>query len=571
MRKPVFPTLLNSSALILLYGQFFLLFLACCFILPDLGFFAGLPITGFYLFASLIFSAGITWYIGKEHLKPLHPLIHLSVAIFVIITGAIIATFILDTSVDGQWYHQVMIFKLRNGWNPVYHPAYNITPMDQTNYIWVRHYPKCYHIIATCIYAITGHIESGKAINIFIVCALFFYSWYFAVKVIDNRNRISLLMALLISLNPVIVSQLLSYYIDGFLASLLCILVLQLLSLELIKDADRKITWGTIGVLIIMICNMKFTGVLISCVLLGAYSLYWWLTKVRTVTIGKRYLILGVFYVCAILLFGFNPYVTNYQSKGSPVYPTTDPTVMAIILHNQPKLLEGKPNAGKFLISLCSRADNVNDSVFRWKNPLTVTKAETRMYTATDVRLEGMGPYFLLAVILSLFLLVILCNKKASRQDMLLFGSLLSGILISLLVFRFSWWARFVPQLYLWVPIVLLMAFRYLSRQPVKLVSYFSYAIMFTLFVNIIIIAGTYIGSNIIKTELIRQELTSLKSQPDPVIFNFTDSYFQSSRIRLQEFGVPYSESDTLRSNTRELRTIYQLMGMGPKYRIFKK
>ncbi|HVW60787.1 MAG TPA: hypothetical protein VHC48_12145, partial [Puia sp.] len=373
-------------------------------------------------------------------------------------------------------------------------------------------------------------------------------------------------------LNPVTTSQLFSFYVDGFLGALTGILLIQFLALELVEDRYRKWRWATVLLLIVLICNIKFTGILISGSLIAIYSLYWWITRKKTSFIFQRYVLIGFAYVLALAVFGYNPYITNYRLNGNPVYPTNDKAIMQGIMHNEPKIFAGRSNGAKLLISLFSKSGNdLQDSVFRWRNPFEVTRGDIRLYAGTDVRIGGMGPLFLLSLLLSIVLIVIISSRMPYQERMLLI-LLLCGIIFSTLIFEFSWWARFAPQIYWLVLFIVIFSLRHWQGGQSKMISLLSYATILVLLLNVGVIFSVYLGSDIIKNRLIRKELSTLENDhADSIIFNFSNTDFQSSRVRLKEAGVNFTESDTLVSGTTELRTIYKLDGFGPRYKLLPK
>ncbi|MBN9385253.1 MAG: hypothetical protein J0H74_31135 [Chitinophagaceae bacterium] len=567
--KKYFPLIFNLPDILFLYGQFFLIFLGLSFIIPVLGFFCGLPLNAVYCPLCFLLSALFTYYTGKESFNYRFLLIHLLIATLLIAGAVFLSIFILDTSWDGQWYHQAIIIRLHDGWNPFHNPVYPVDHYDLTNYIWVQHYPKCYHIIAACLYSFTDHIESGKAINIIAVYSLFFYSSYFIKKAIGGKRVINIFLSMLIALNPVTTSQIFSFYVDGFLGALIGILLIQFLAFELVEDRYRKWRWNTVLLLIVLICNIKFTGILISGSLIAIYSLYWWITRKKTVFIFQRYVLIGIAYILALVVFGYNPYVTNYREKGNPLYPTNDKAIRQSIMQSEPKVFVGKSTGTKLLISLFNKSSNdIRDSTFRWRNPFAVTATELRLFAGTDLRIGGMGPFFLLSLLLSVVLLVTSLSGMP-YQEKLLLTILLAGIIFSVLIFEYSWWARYSPQIYWLVLFILIFTLRYSPGSRYKMISIISYTTIIVLVLNIGIIFSVYFGSNIVKNRLIREELSALGNiQSDSIIFNFSNTDFQSSRVRLKEAGIHFTESDTLVAGTKELRTIYKLDGFGPKYKI---
>ena len=116
--KRRFPLLFNTPDILFLYGQFFLFFLGFSFIIPVLGLFCGLSVNAVYTPLCFLLSTFFTYHAGKENFTYRFLLIHLLIATLLIAGAVLLSILILDTSWDGQWYHQSMIIRLKDGWNP---------------------------------------------------------------------------------------------------------------------------------------------------------------------------------------------------------------------------------------------------------------------------------------------------------------------------------------------------------------------------------------------------------------------------------------------------------------------
>ena len=186
-----------------------------------------------------------------------------------------------DLTVDGNSYHKSAIAFIKNGWNPLYETARkfqknndNVVPIDDNSRLdlWMEHYPKATWIISATIYNMTGNIESGKCITFILTLMLFIISYNCLRKIIDKKW--SLVVSIFLILNPIILSQFFSYYVDGIMG--ICF-VIELLVLMQINPAE-KMNWQTF-IILVAICsifvNLKFTGLLCSGVIAAVYYFYW--------------------------------------------------------------------------------------------------------------------------------------------------------------------------------------------------------------------------------------------------------------------------------------------------------
>lgn len=94
--------------------------------------------------------------------------------------------------------------------------------------------------------------------------------------------------------------------------------------------------------------------------------------------------------------------------------------------------------------------------------------------------------------------------------------------------------------------------------------KYFNYLTLLLFFVNLALLAAPNIAGNFIKTRIIKNEMKILKERKN-LLINFSKTELQGARIRLNEAGVKFTDSDTLQTNKQELRTIH-LFNYGPVY-----
>lgn len=78
-----------------------------------------------------------------------------------------------DYSVDGVSYHQDAVYAFFRGCNFYLHPT---ECGDVT--LWTRHYAKGMEMMQACVMAMTGNIESGRAVNLMLATATGLLLWH---------------------------------------------------------------------------------------------------------------------------------------------------------------------------------------------------------------------------------------------------------------------------------------------------------------------------------------------------------------------------------------------------------
>ncbi len=394
----------------------------------------------------------------------------------------------MDNSYDGNAYHKEAIGLLKEGWNPVY---------ESTNSIYVDAYPKASWIVAASIYSLTGNIESGKALNALVVLAVFLAVYGYLRYRLD-RNK-SLLLAMIAAFSPVAVAQIYSFYVDGLMGGLLILLTVFLsIVVEKKKLLPSWCLYGVIALVIILLINVKFTGVAYAGLTVFVYWLYgivrkeWSMVKRLTIA-GAIGLVVGLFVV------GIPTYVKNYTTHSHPLYPIMGPVSIDIMTANQPSSYAHKSGIHKFLESNFGETMNIMEATddLVADSPLKIPfsiKIEELTYFAggsPDIRQAGYGVWFGGVLLLTgLAIIVLAMNYKQFRhKQYMLFILPILPVIGGILLFDESWWARYTPHLII-VPVVVITALFLLAKQRKIL----PYVMIFALLVNGMLIA--VLGAN---------------------------------------------------------------------------
>jgi hypothetical protein len=439
----------------LLYSAVIIAFIASLLLSVCLLLAVGLGISPYHVLIPAVFSIAVCWWGSRLYFPQTHDKMFLRTLVAVvatIIALTLVSGAIYDTSWDGQNYHTEAILRLANGWNPFYQAA----PVDAMNSKFLGFYAKASWINAAALYQPTGNFEQGKVFNLLLmlVSGLVSYAAFSTFRMLNHRKRVAL--SLLMAFNPVSVSQMLTFYVDGQLSS--CLVILVSLFILLYWQQDRLILLMLFAVMLLTV-NVKIIG-LLSVTLLGVgYGLGYSFLKRRMNRGVMAALILG--YGVGGVFIGYNPYVTQYAAQylrtGNPFYPTDERTISAID-YNSPSNFVGMTWPEKVLTSLFSKS-NADKTPAELKIPFTLSLDEILAFSAADVRVSGFGSFFSGALLLAIAVLAGVFVRQRWRIMLVpLLPYITMLILLSSMTNPEAWWARYVPQLWLFPVMIALMA-----------------------------------------------------------------------------------------------------------------
>lgn len=400
---------------------------------------------------------------------------------FFIIVGilAVINNYIWDVSYDSLAYHELGVSDLYRGWNPFYNSK------DANINLWVMHYTKAPSIFAASIYKLTGTIASSKLITTLLPIILFTLSFAVFNLIIKNKKWLSIFAAIILVLNPVIIGQAFSFYVDSTLGIYVIILIINLFLILFYKDLLFFKYFALINIAVFLI-NIKFTGLAYAGVILFAFLIVNFIYNNK-----KHNTNLIVFLICgfifSVIILGFNPYVTNTLNNGNPLYPLAGKGKINIMTNNTPKDFRndnGFYQAYRSLVGI-PNLKNVNgakaDSI---QTLLGVNENTLQYYSGEDARIRGFGVYSVIFIPLSFIgalYLLITCRKKKLLISAVLTLVFIGGIAI---VGGGFWWARYVP--FLWAVPLLVGLFMFLRKG--KLIKIIGMAFLILMFINSIMI-----------------------------------------------------------------------------------
>jgi hypothetical protein len=451
---------------------------------------------------------------------------------------------VYDTSSDGQAYHAAGILHLVQGWNPVYNEPVSSETNFQEQY--VNDYPKGAWIQAASLIKITGDFEDGKLFNFFLLAAGCFLSFSALLGIQGLSLEAAIILAFLIGVNPVSFLQLISYYVDGQVFSLV---IAMMATMVLWGKRRERFLLVLLAAIIILIVNLKTTGLALTVTIGGAIALYLFVkTRLKSLPV-----VFAASIPVAMLVIGYNPYVTNTLRHGNPFYPITGTSLKEnpVIYYQTPLNFRDKSAPERLAISLFSRSQYGVEPT-QLKIPFTIQTDELLLYKVADVRVEGFGPFFSGTLLLGVVLLVWIWIVQLPGRFV---GSgLFLVFVLSSLINPAGWWARFAPQTWLLpiLPVGMILAFRK-SRGGGR---FLAWLIAVILALNMVLIAIVYIPGQLDDSFLVNEQLTAIRARSyrQPVTVNF--SVYTFPKIRFDEWKIRYREVAEI-SDCSKLTQIY--------------
>lgn len=493
-----------------------------------------IPLTALFAAAGCRHCFGKSAPAGKQFSHPTRMFLLLLALLGGIGAGSLsISGYFYDLSWDGPWYHASAIRQLSAGWNP-----YDDFPLRGSSTRGpviaaplLNEYAKGPWVVEAALYQLTGRIEQSKVFNwllAFACWALFFSALLYHETGIPRALAISTVAAL----NPVIICQLLSFYVDGQLAASLTCLIAILWILA------RRPSWlggVALACIVVILTNIKFTGLFYGAVF-SAAGMVWLLATRRKRAVCLRYgVVLALAFGIAILGVGYNPYWTNTRLGrwGIALQRTR-------IGSNIPANLKDKASLEKLWISMMScSSPGLEPAALKF--PLTVCPDEWRSFYAPDTRVAGFGPLFGGALLLSLgwgiwALGSALRQKKLARSNEFLWG--VGALLVATLTMPEAWWARYAPQIWL-IPLAIgLLA---TSVSPLSGRSKMAEALLLgILLLNSLSISAVYFKTQYGLSADLHHRLEALRQYTETVQVDFNQ--FVLYPIRFREAGIPYQE-----------------------------
>lgn len=231
---------------------------------------------------SFLCSVVVCVFITKD-LKKTKLIVLLGVLFFVL--SIFLCNILHDMSYDGNTYHKSIAGLMKNGWNPIYMTFYDFAkeyyPFINRKETWYDAYPKGSEIYGACIYAITGNIESGKSYNLISSLSVLCMGYGFLRNIGSLKVWQVKVCSFFFAFNPVVLSQMFTYYNDGFMWNIILICIMACLNLTFSNNTGKEqlICFGVIFSAINIAFNIKFSAMIFLALPCISIFAYWWINK----------------------------------------------------------------------------------------------------------------------------------------------------------------------------------------------------------------------------------------------------------------------------------------------------
>jgi hypothetical protein len=455
-------------------------------------------------------------------------------AVVLVATCALAGRF-YDVSFDGQAYQGSAILRLAAGWNPL--ADVEGTTLTGPHTIWHAHFPKGPWLENAALFRLIGHIEPAKGLTLALACAAFAFCLGVFASFESMPVVLAAVFAFLAAFNPIVILQSFTFYIDARVSAWLTILIIALLDMALRADADW-LTSTIVGLAAAAALNMKFTatGFVLVLLLGGAIIIF---LRVDRQQFWKAAAIIGSATLVALLVLGWNPYVTNTLAHGSPLYPAMGrgarPIVNAVII-------PGDFAEGGRLVHLYRSVFGVSDDPItprtsQLKIPFTIQPSEWEQFGYADQRVGALGPLFggavLLAVATLMFLLLI---GKWTSPLVKVTLQVLGLVAITVVMSPDAWWVRYNPQLWLIPLLMAAMPFLLPKNVVAQTMGALTCAVLMA---NAVFVGVASVRAQLYYTGKVKAELAQLsaRKQPIPIYFELMGSNGE----RLRDAGISYT------------------------------
>lgn len=427
----------------------------CMFILETLSFVVGWHITIWPFILAFFGLLGYeTWCIQDKTARVKYPVVVTSMVALCVF----LMTFFYDTSFDGQWYHSAVILLQQQGWNPFYDPIITAEtePFGGDTHIWISHYAKGMETIESGIVVLTGNLESGKSLNIMLVLAMGGYVYCFLNHILPLRKKwLHIVITLLFVLNPVVINQMFTHYIDFACYVFVVIGCILLYDIIILKN-QRSMMTLLLTCFFVPTIKMNIVFWVIIDMLL-----FMFIICVRNRQFYRGWQKMAVAVLLGFLVGGFNPYVTNIYLKGNVLYPLDGSAREVVEKNSMPDMMWGKNRFYQANYSLVVNPYNHDAQRHGETNVFSISKEDVMDSAVYDVRLGGFGIFFFEAI---LFLLILFFSLPKSSNWKFVGGGI-CFLYMSLFILPSGSSARYVPFFYLLPLLIIVLA---LSEEYMK-------------------------------------------------------------------------------------------------------
>lgn len=507
------------------FGSFFIQCITITYILAILTFWIHSSINPFIFPIAIVLSL----YFNFTKTKNLFILCSLSL-VFILLS-----TIVYDYSYDGQCYHLGTIKQLCEGWNPIYQYTTSLHP---TLDIWINHYARGMEIVSACIASTFQNLESGKSINLFFLASTSFYILFFLNHYLPKSKPIvKLWLTTIIALNPIVINQLFTFYIDYTSYSSILLLIVLLYSINTQDIHVQRISSINICLLLFFIPNIKFNILFWVVLLMLIYTIYQIVKKKHIPSL------IYIFFLCGILgttIGAFNPYITNTLHFNNPFYPLMGSSSVDIMTNQLPKIYQNHSIFYNVFHSLISNPNNnlatTNTQIFE------ISLNNLKASGETDTHIGGFGIFFFESIIL---LILTFYTSRLPYKRTITF--VLLSLIGCLFILPSGWWARYVAFFYLFPIILALHLFKYNQNKKSRFVQNIALILLSIDSIISVGAVGYYSVSNNIKTDSAIYALSRAKDEIKLSTnnINFLDK-LEKSNITYKNSNLPSPKGECL-------------------------
>ena len=482
------------------------------FILTTVGGLFYIPVNPFFVLLPLL---GGIYYLKKQSQENIDFLKQFLILLLIIMISSILAVSFWDGSWDGRGSHLATAVMYKNGWLPIYQNYEDFAVkchVYPASAFWDNCYLHFVVIIGANIYKITNLIESAKTTNFVMLSCLFMYSFYTLKNFLPKKKFIPFLISTIIILNPVCIYQWFTDMVDLHIYFAFVLLILTIILIETKKDADKTNLFMFICSSL-MLAMTKFTGCMYLFVICLIYFIYLFLLKKELKKYIKTILVIGVL----IGVTGINPFYTNLRDFGHPFYPLFGKNKIDILKGSVPFGFQNMSYMERFLRSNFSEtADSVSETADNLramkivpvlKIPFTVKiNSVHNFFYCAEMRIGGFGYFWSGILLLSLFYLPFI--RFRNKNEKYLFWLITTMILASTFSNPHCWWARYVPQFWLFPIFVIFFGFlqeNYINKTSKILKLLLLYFVILSFIINSSIVLLQNTQFNMFLTKLLKE------------------------------------------------------------------
>ena len=495
------------------------------FILTTVGGLFHIPVNPFFVFIPFI---GGIYFLKKQSPENIDFLKQLLILLLIIIVSYIISLTVWDSSWDGRSYHSALIIMLKNGWLPVYQDYQDFAKLCHiypSSAFWGNCYLKFDEIVGANIYKLTNLLESAKTINFIMLSAVFMYSFSVLKEFKQNNKFIPIIASVIIILNPVCICQWFTNFIDLHLYFAFTLLVLTIIKTEFQQEATKTDLFMFVSSSL-MLAMTKFTGCMYLFIICLLYFIYLILSKRNIKKYIKTVLVIGGL----IALTSVNPFYTNFRDYGHPFYPVFGENKINVIQETIPCGFENMPGIKVFLLNNFFESVNATNLAESKRLGIPVTlklpftlhlQSFSNYFYCPDMRVGGFGYFWSGILLLSLFYLPFI--RFRNKDEKHIFYLLTLIVLVSVFTNPHCWWARLVPQFWLFPFFIMFFGFlqeNYGSKNKKILKLVWLYFILLSFIVNSLVILLQNTPFSIKLTKLLKApyEYIDLNKKPQDKI-----------------------------------------------------